>query len=337
MQTNTALNNGEVEILKSHEEFASDVLSGLSGYMKTLPCKYIYDERGSLLFKQIMELPEYYLTRSEIEIFQMHKEPLADIMGIENCNIVELGAGDGKKTRVLLEQLLSIAAQFHYFPVDISESSVKNLISELIKEFPSLEINGVISDYFEGLRRVSHQNQNRNIILFLGSSIGNFDPEGAEDFFSHVWNELKDGDLVLTGFDLRKDIDLILTAYNDVRGITEQFNLNLLRRINNELGGNFDLQKFRYYGTWDPFCGALKSFLISTCKQTVHIGELDCAFKFDAWEPIHTESSYKFSEDEISALAHGNGFDIVANFFDKKGYFVDALWQVKKSHEVRRP
>ena len=330
MRTHTALNNGDVEILNSHQEFASDVLSGLSGDVKALPCKYIYDERGSRLFRKIMELPEYYLTRSEIEIFQMHGEAIAGLIGIENCSIVELGAGDGKKTRILLKQLQDMAFPFHYFPVDISESAVNRLTSDLIEQFPALKVNGIISDYFEGLRRLSHLNRNRKVVLFLGSSLGNFDPDGIEDFLSRLWNELNDGDLVLIGFDLKKDIDLILSAYNDSSGITEQFNLNILRRINDELGGNFDLKKFRYYGTWDAFCGALKSCVISTCRQTVNIKELDRPFEFDAWEPIHTESSYKFSEDNVSMFAFKNGFDIIENFYDKKRYFADTLWQVKK-------
>jgi len=330
MRTHTALNNGDVEILKSYQEFASDVLSGLSGDVKFLPCKYIYDERGSRLFRKIMELPEYYLTRSEIEIFQMHGEAIAGLIGIENCSIVELGAGDGKKTRILLKQLQDMALPFHYFPVDISESAVNRLTSELIEQFPALKINGIISDYFEGLRRHSHLNRNRKVVLFLGSSLGNFDPAGLDNFLSRLWNELNDGDLVLIGFDLKKDVDLINTAYNDSSGITEQFNLNILRRINDELGGNFDPGKFRYYGTWDAFCSAVKSCVLSTCRQTVHIEDLGRSFEFEAWEPIHTESSYKFSEEDIETFALKNGFDVIRNFYDKKRYFVDALWQVRK-------
>lgn len=330
MHTNTLINNGNVETLKSHQEFASDVLTGLSGAVKALPCKYIYDERGTRLFSTIMELPEYYLTRCEIEALQIHKESIGNLIDSENCNIIELGAGDGKKTRILLKQLQDMALQFHYSPVDISESAVNGLTSELIEQFPDLKISGIISDYFEGLRCLSHLREGRNVLLFLGSSIGNLHQNEIDEFLSNLWKELNNGDLVLIGFDLKKDIDLILGAYNDSRGITEQFNLNILKRINNELGGNFDLKKFRYYGTWDAFCGAVKSCVMSTCKQTVYIRELDRSFNFDAWEPIHTESSYKFSEDDVSAFAQKNGFDIIGHFYDKKRFFVDALWKVLK-------
>jgi L-histidine N-alpha-methyltransferase len=330
MHTKSAPNIGNVETSKSHQEFASDVLAGLSGPVKAVPCKYIYDDRGSRLFSRIAELPEYYLTRSEIEIFRMHGGSIGNLIGRSECNLVELGAGDGTKTKILLDYLQDTAVRFHYYPVDISESSVINLTSELAEQFPSLQIDGIVSDYFGGLRWLRHKSQKRNVVLFLGSSIGNFSPGEINCFLSNLREELNYGDFVLIGFDMKKDIDIILRAYNDRSGITEQFNLNILRRINNELGANFDLNKFRYYGTWDAFCGALKSCLISLCRQTVYITELDRSFQFNAWEAIHTESSYKFSEDDISSFAQKNGFDTVTNFYDKKRYFADTLWRVEK-------
>lgn len=315
---------------KSQQEFAIDVLIGLSHSPKWLPCKYIYDKRGSLLFKQIMALPEYYLTNCETEILATHKETIIDKIGKQKINLVELGAGNGEKTKILLQEMITKDIDFTLIPIDISPDAVMDFTKSLKKQMPGIKIKGLVSEYFKGIRWLSNLNHCTNVILFLGSNIGNFEPSEADVFLSSLWNACNDGDYLFIGFDLKKDIQLLLNAYNDSKGVTAEFNLNLLRRINKELGGNFNLEEFKYYSTFDVLSGAIKSYLLSQKKQFVVIEELNRMFSFKSWESIHTESSYKFLVDDIIKLAKKNGFIIIENFFDSKSYFVDSLWQVKK-------
>jgi dimethylhistidine N-methyltransferase len=277
-----------------------------------------------------MELPEYYLTDCETEILQNHTDKILKIIGKQRVNLIELGAGNGEKTRILINGLVKNKVDFTFIPIDISPSAIKTLIKTIKKQIPGVKIKGLVSEYFKGLRWLSNLNKSVNIILFLGSNIGNFEPSEADVFLSSLWNACNHGDYVLVGFDLRKDIKLLLKAYNDSKGITAQFNLNLLRRINRELGGNFNLKAFKYYSTYNAHLGAIKSYLISQKKQTVVIEELNRMFYFRPWEPIHTESSYKFLIDDIENLARRGGFEVRKNFLDSRRYFVDSLWQVKK-------
>jgi dimethylhistidine N-methyltransferase len=315
---------------KSQQEFAIDVLLGLSHTHKWLPCKYIYDERGSLLFEQIMACPEYYLTDCEMEILKTYKKEIIAKIGKGKINLVELGAGSGEKTKILLQEMITDNIDVTFIPIDISSSAIRNFTTNLKKQLPGIKIKGLVSEYFKGIRWLSNLNCCTNVILFLGSNIGNFEPAGANVFLSSLWNACNDGDYLVTGFDLKKDIQLLLNAYNDSGGVTAEFNLNLLRRINNELGGNFDLKEFQYYSTFDAISGAMQSYLISRKKQYVVIDEINRMFSFKSWESIHTESSYKFLVDDIEKLASRNGFEIIEHFFDSKNYFVDSLWQVKK-------
>lgn len=315
---------------KSQQEFAIDVLIGLSHSPKWLPCKYIYDERGSLLFQRIMELPEYYLTDCETEILGVYKEEILDNIGKQKINLVELGAGNGEKTTILLKEMMRKNIDVTFIPIDISASAIKVFTESLKKQIPGIHVKGLVSEYFKGIRWLSNLNQCTNVILFLGSNIGNFEPSEADVFLSSLWNACNDGDYLFVGFDLKKDIQLLLNAYNDSLGITAQFNLNLLRRINKELGGNFNLEEFKYYSTFDAISGAIRSYVISQTKQHVVIDELSRMFSFKSWESIHTESSYKYLVDDIVKLAQKNGFEIIENFFDSRRYFVDSLWRVNK-------
>jgi L-histidine Nalpha-methyltransferase len=321
---------GENIKFKTHQEFANDVLIGLSQTLKWLPSKYIYDTRGSKLFQKIMELPEYYLTRSEIEILKDSKKQITKEIGEKEFNLIELGCGDGKKTKILLEQFIKNGQRFHFFPIDISEDSISEFIDCLRKEYPELRSEGLVSDYFEGLYWLSAQNHRKNVVLFLGSNIGNFTPLKAGVFLSSLWKALNNDDLVLVGFDLRKNTDMMVNAYNDDKGITEAFNKNLLIRINRELKGNFDLDQFEFYATYDVVEGAIQSYLISQKKQEVFIGELKWLFSLKANEPIHTESSYKYYIDDIEDMAIKNNFEIIGNYFDSNKFFVDSLWKVVK-------
>lgn len=320
----------DITISKSQEEFAVDVLIGLSQEPKWLPCKYMYDEKGSRLFQNIMALPEYYLTRCETELLDTHKVSIAEILGNKSFNLVELGVGDGRKTKILIKQFMERGLDFHFVPIDISESAIKELLNKMESCFADLKIEGLVSEYFNGLNRLSNLNQRRNVVLFLGSNIGNFNPPETRVFLSSLWNALNDGDYLLIGFDLKKEINIINRAYNDPQGITAQFNLNLLKRINHELGGDFNLQQFQFYSYYDVFSGAVKSFLVSLKKQPVFVETLNRLFSFREWEPIHTESSYKFGKTEIQYHAEQNGFEVIADFYDSNEYFVDSFWQVKK-------
>ncbi len=324
------LQEGENIKFKTHQEFANDVLIGLSQSLKWLPSKYIYDTRGSSLFKEIMELPEYYLTRAEIEILKSKKKQISKEIGDKEFNLIELGCGDGKKTKILLEQFLKNNQRLHFFPIDISEDSISEFIDSLRGQYPDLRSEGLVSDYFEGLYWLSEQNHRKNVVLFLGSNIGNFTPLKAGVFLSSLWKALNNDDLVLIGFDLRKNTDMMVKAYNDKKGVTAAFNKNLLTRINGELKGNFDLDQFEFYATYDVVEGAIQSYLISKIKQEVFIGELKWLFPLKAKEPIHTESSYKYLIEDIEDMACKNNFEIVDNHFDSNKYFVDSLWKVVK-------
>ncbi len=317
---------------QQEQDFSTDVLIGLSQMPKQLSSKYFYDNRGSQLFQEIMELSKYYLTSCEIEIISEHKEKISKEVAGEPFNLVEFGSGDGRKTNILLDHFQENDFEFQYIPIDISEAAMKTLIKFMNKKFPELKTEGIVAEYFEGLNWLNNAVFRRNLVLFLGSNIGNFDKAHSRAFLHNLWNILNNRDIVVIGFDLKKDIDLMLKAYNDSEGVTAEFNLNLLRRINSELGGNFDLEKFRFYAGYDVFSGAIESYLVSLEKQEVFIEKIGQSFVFDAWEPIHTEYSYKYLESDIEELAERTGFLIKKQLYDSRKYFVDSMWSVNKQN-----
>jgi dimethylhistidine N-methyltransferase len=323
----TVLDSGESDAETARARFAGDVRRGLGGTPKTLPCKYIYDERGSRLFQEIMGLNEYYLTRTELSILREHGREIARALGDEPVRLVELGAGDGTKTSVLLDALDRRGADVRYVPLDCSESAIRGLLGDCERDRPGLDTEGLVADYGDGLRWLAAREGLRNVVLFLGSSIGNFQPREAASFLSEIRGALEEDDLFFIGFDLKKDPDLLVRAYNDARGVTAEFNLNLLRRMNRELGAHFDRELFRFHASWNPAEGAVESFLISTVKQEVPVDALGERFSFEPWEAVHTESSYKFTPDSIAALARRTGFEPLAAYGDARGWFVDALWR----------
>ncbi|MEW5975030.1 MAG: L-histidine N(alpha)-methyltransferase [Acidobacteriota bacterium] len=312
------------------DNFALDVLVGLSSTPKSLPSKYFYDARGSELFRQISKLPEYYLTERELEILKRRRQDFLAFAGDRPLNLVELGAGFSQKTIVLLEEFIGAGLAMQYVPIDISEPAMANLVKSLGELFPQLEVNGLVTDYFNGLKWLNRRHRRRNLVLFLGSSIGNFTHAGACFFLRNLWNCLNHDDGVLIGFDMKKDIDLLLQAYNDRQGLTREFNLNLLRRINRELGGTFDVGKFRHFGTYNVFSGAMESYLVSQEQQSVFIEAIGRSFSFQPWEPVHTEYSYKYSTFDIEQLARETGFEVEQHVQDSRRYFTDSLWRVQK-------
>ncbi len=294
---------------------------------KALSSKYFYDDEGTRLFQEIMKLPEYYLTGCEHEIFSGQTEAIyrsfADGGGFD---LIELGAGDGTKTAVLIEHFLKKTADIAYTPIDISQEALDALTGKFRAEFPQLKVDARNGDYFQILESLKHGGGRRKVLMFLGSNIGNFSHGQSVEFFRHLREVMNDDDLLFIGFDLQKDPRVIADAYDDSAGVTAAFNLNLLRRINRELGGNFDLSTFIHYANYRPVEGSARSFLISREKQSVHINALDRTFHFEQWEAIFTEISKKYSLREISELAGESGFEIKQNFFDSRTYYCDSLW-----------
>ncbi len=277
-----------------------------------------------------MELPEYYLTRAEFEIFQMQTKEILDAFGAKKAkfDLIELGAGDGTKTSLLVDYFLQQNAAFNYIPIDISQEALNVLTEKFEKQFPQLSVNTEQGDYFKTLKTLGAKTDNRKIILFLGSNIGNFSQEQAVGFFTNLRAVMNENDLLFIGFDLKKEPQTILRAYNDTKGVTAKFNLNLLNRLNRELGANFNLEDFSHYAAYHPIEGAARSFLMSRKQQTVFIKSLGESFEFRAWEPIFMEISQKYNLEMISQLAENCGFQVVENFFDGNRYFVDSLWKV---------
>lgn len=320
--------------IKNHptHELALSVLEGLSKKPKGLPSRFFYDDKGSDLFKQIMSLEEYYPTRCETEILTQHGPSIARHLADSKFNLIELGCGDGAKTIILLKHLLDQKAHFNFVPLDISQAAVEFLLDNLEKEFKNIpfQIEGLVAEYFQGLTWLTENLSEKNLVLFLGSNIGNFNRPTALRFLRHLWHSLNNDDLVLIGFDLKKDLDVLYDAYNDSKGVTKEFNFNVLERINETLGGNFDRKNFQHQGLYNVQTGAMESYLISQVKQKVYISELGREFLFEPWEAIHMEYSYKYLESDIESLAKSTGFEIIEFFTDEKNYFVDALWKVKK-------
>jgi L-histidine N-alpha-methyltransferase len=270
---NAGLASSPKQPQNNEEEFAQAVLQGLSAQPKSLPSKYLYDTRGDQIFQQIMELPEYYPTRCEEEILKSNKDDILEriFRVTRTFKLVELGAGDGKKTKILLSHFLDHKADFEYLPVDISEHALLGLCNSLRGQFPQLGVKSFAKDYFKALEDIGQAGTELKLVLFMGGNIGNFSKREAGNFLSMLASRLHKGDLVLAGFDLKKDPAVIYSAYNDKQGVTRAFNFNLLDRINRELDANFKTAHFMHYPTYDPLTGAMKSYLLSEKNQEVRI------------------------------------------------------------------
>ena len=312
-----------------HDTFAEDVLKGLSANPKFLSSKYFYDDEGSRLFQEIMKLPEYYPTRTELEIFQTKTDEIFAAFNKDSAafDLIELGAGDGAKTSVLVEYFLAQQADFRYVPIDISAEALNFLTEKFNEKFPNLDIQTEQGDYFRTLETFKEKSNRKKIILFLGSNIGNFNEAQALQFFSQLHDLMNPQDLIFIGFDLHKNPKTILRAYDDAQSITARFNLNLLKRINRELGANFNTEEFLHYASYHPIERAARSFLISQQAQTVFVEALNQSFDFAKWEPIFMEVSQKYNLQMIAELAEKSGFEIVENFFDGNNFYTNSLWK----------
>ena len=316
----------------TNHEFAQAVLEGLSKEPKRLPSWLIFDDRGSEIFEEIVGLENYHPAVCEFEIFYTHKQTLADIISDEALQIIDLGSGDARKTKVLLEQLVKNKLEIHYIPIDISAGAVKNLVTSLESEFgnTSLAVTGIASEYFQGLEALPREQFKRNFVFFLGSTIGNQNYPAAGKFLRRLSDSLNEGDYVMIGFDLMKNPKLLYRSYNDPEGVFQKFNLHLLDRINQELGADFAKSNFVQQGHYNEHSHAVESHVYSIKDQTVQMPTLNKKFHFKAWEGMQTEHSYKYTMPEIEALAQDNGFEIVKHLFDSNKYFVDSIWKVKK-------
>lgn len=310
--------------------FAEDTYKGLTSYPKYLLSKYIYDEKGDKLFQKIMDMPEYYLTACEYEILQLNAQAIAKSFSSDGgFDLIELGAGDGKKTKVLLKELVSKKFKFNYLPVDISQNVLDELEISLRNEIPEINVKVQQGTYFKTLEKLSEYNIRKKVILVLGSNIGNLLHENAVDFLANIAGAMGEDDMLFMGFDQKKHPQKILDAYNDSAGITEAFNKNLLVRINRELGGDFDPDTFLHWETYNPETGTAKSFLVSKTGQNVVIKKLGLEVKFDAWESIHTEISQKYDDSVISWLADESGLRVQKSFGDKENCFKNYIFRRK--------
>ncbi len=316
-----------IDTKKVNQAVADEVINGLSKKNKSLPSWLFYDAEGDKLFQQIMAMPEYYLTDSEYQIFQNNK---ADILSAftENSkgfNLIEFGAGDGMKTEVLLKYFTSQKADFTYKPVDISGSVLDQLTARMKQSVPELSIEPLNEEYFSALDGLNTDRKNPMIVLFMGANIGNFELGEAKDFVKKIAASLRPEDQLMIGFDLKKNPNMIIEAYNDAAGITTAFNMNLLTRLNRELDADFELQNFMHYPYYDPQTGTTKSFLVSKQEQKVSFEAINESFDFKAWEPIHVEFSQKFDEEMIADLAQYAGLSVEKYFYDDKKYFADVV------------
>lgn len=304
-------------------DFASDVRRGLTSDPKTLPPKYFYDDMGSLLFEAICLLPEYYVTRAEHAILTNHCDDIVEAL-TSPVRVVELGSGNAGKTRILIDTILKRQPSLEYVPIDISESALENSSRELLKKFPRLQITAFAADYASALSSLATRaapGDMRTLVLFLGGTVGNLDPTAARALMGKMRRMLEEGDCLLLGTDMKKPHDVLTAAYDDAQGVTSAFNLNMLTRINRELGGEFDLRRFRHKARYNKACGRIEMHLASTIQQSVPIRSLGLEVHFRRGETIHTENSYKFDAAEIRLLAEESGFKSVRTWYDADGFF----------------
>jgi len=306
--------------------FLRDVLAGLSARPRTLPSRWLYDTQGSRLFEWITRLPEYDLARNELEILTTHLAELVAPFTGRPCTVVDLGAGDGHKTRVLLQALRARCPALAYAPLDLSRAALDTAARRVHAEVPGVEVRPLLSDWDAGLRRLAASIPGAKLVLFLGSSIGNLEHPEALALLTAIRAALAPGDHLLVGFDLLKPVEELLRAYDDPAGVTRAFNLNLLSRANRELGADFDVTAFRHVATFDPVRPAMESWIESARRQVVRVGGR--AFELEEGERIHTEISCKYELLTIEGFRRGAGFEAVGLFQDARRRFADALWRV---------
>lgn len=316
------IHNNEDFIINN--EFVKDVEKGLADKQKHISPKFFYDKKGSKLFEEICSQPEYYLNRIESLILKRSLNEITNIVGEKEISIIELGNGNSLKTRILLKPFLGNLKKACYFPIDVSLKMLKKSIKDLSKEYVNLEIFGICSDYVSGLMKINDfmkmkDNIPKNkLIIFLGSSIGNFDPKEAKNFLCSLKRYIRQEDALLIGIDLEKDKRILDKAYNDKKGLTAKFNLNILARINRELDGEFKLSSFEHKSFYNIHKHRIEMHLESKVDQEVRVGAIKKTFHFKKGETIHTENSYKYSQNNLNKLVKNAGLEMIQSFTDRK-------------------
>ncbi|HEX7152885.1 MAG TPA: L-histidine N(alpha)-methyltransferase [Thermoanaerobaculia bacterium] len=307
-------------------DFADDVRRGLTAAHKALPPRWFYDALGSALFEAICQLPEYYVTRAETDVLSSHAAEIARAFG-PSVRIAELGSGSARKTRILLDAVTQRQPELEYLPIDVDAGMLEASGHALIAEYPSLRVSAICADFGRpsvALRDALTRDR-RNVVLFLGSSIGNLDPLASAAMLRDLRGVLAPGDALFLGADLRKSKEILEPAYDDPLGVTAAFNLNVLSRINRELGGQFDLRAFAHRAFYDEEHGRIEMHLVSLRDQLVAIDALELEVHFAESETIHTENSYKYDRATLAHLAEETGFTVEQTWTDRHDFFVDAL------------
>lgn len=319
------------DIKSTHQEFASHIRKGLcqSFGEKRIDPKFFYDEKGSYLFDQICLQREYYITRTETEILERYSKDIVSHLKSASGSMIEFGNGSSLKTRIILKHFFYQGVDVMYFPIDISQTALISSIRNLSSKFRNLDIIGIASEYLVGIKKISSlidassSIPRKKVMFFLGSSIGNFEPDTTRSFLRSIRNSMRTetGDNLFISFDLEKDFHILESAYNDRAGITSKFNLNLLERINNDLGGTFNLRDFSHYATYNKKKKRIEMYITSKRDQEIYIRELGQTVSLKENERIHTENSYKYSIEEIKQLAEKSGFIVQKHYTDTKVWF----------------
>jgi dimethylhistidine N-methyltransferase len=306
--------------IELQDSFAASVDAGLRGDRPSLPCRFLYDAKGSELFEKICDLPEYYLTRAEHEILAAHADAI-----VARCPspaaLAELGSGSSSKTRLLIEAFLRRQGRLRYVPVDISRTALDDAAQALLADYGGLEVLAIASEYREGLRYVGRETRLPKLIAWLGSNIGNFERAEAKSFVRGIRDAMSPDDRLLLGIDLRKETRVLEDAYDDAGGVTGRFNKNLLARINRELGGDFDLDAWRHRARVVDDGGRVELGLVCEREDDVRIEALERSYSFAPGDFIHTEDSIKYSETEIAELADAAGLAVEARWLDSRERF----------------
>ena len=305
--------------LLDYPAYSLEVLEGLTASPKHLPAKLFYDAVGSQLFEQITELPEYYLTRTERSILERYAADIVQQAG-SPLTLVELGAGTATKTCILIEELIQRQSRTLFYPIDVSSSALDEAVRNMGKQFPSLRVNPIVADYTGGVPALSRIT-GRKLVLYIGSSIGNFEPPQAIRVLRRIRQTLRPGDALLIGADFAKSSKVLVPAYDDAQGVTAAFNKNLLARLNRELDADFDVDAFRHVALWNRRCSRMEIYLESMADQSVFIPAIDLDVKFKAGERMHTENSYKYSDAMIESILRDSGFTLEHTWCDRKKWF----------------
>ncbi|MGD0929258.1 MAG: L-histidine N(alpha)-methyltransferase [Candidatus Korobacteraceae bacterium] len=305
--------------LFTNDAIAPDVRQGLTASPKSLPSKLFYDEVGSQLFEQITELPEYYLSRTERSILEQYAGEILANAG-PSLTLVELGSGTAAKTCVLIEELLLRQSRALFYPIDVSPSALEQAVRHLGRQFPCLRVNPIVGDYTGGVPALSRIT-GRKLVLYIGSSIGNFEPHHAIRMLRRIRQTLRSGDALLLGADFAKSPKILVPAYDDAQGVTAAFNKNILARLNRELEADFEVDAFKHIALWNRRCSRMEIYLESTTAQTAFIPALDLDVSFERGERMHTENSYKYTDAMIESILRESGFMLEQTWCDRKKWF----------------